>query len=180
MDDAVFDRWTRILAGPLPRRRLRELAAGAGILATLGHVIASDEVEGKRKKKKKKKKKRGGDCVRESTETTCAGAQGCELRPNNCGQEVFCNACPNGDECLPNESCANLCLDSSDCPSECTCFEEVEGFSYCLALVFSDSECAAQPDCDDTRDCPADHLCVRAACGSEGSARNRCWPLCNS
>jgi hypothetical protein len=105
-------------------------------------------------------------CTPESTAVTCAGRCGSWL--NNCDQAVTC-ACPGGQACLSNGSCARVCTAGS-CPGTCAgCSKPTtDGSNVCLA----NGTCAGKPPCESSGDCDFGHACI-LACDVKA-----CYPLC--
>jgi hypothetical protein len=58
MDEAIFDRWTRMLSACLPRRGLAVLVTGSGACAGFALTLDATAVDAKKKKKKKKEETR--------------------------------------------------------------------------------------------------------------------------
>jgi hypothetical protein len=123
-----------------------------------------------------------GVCISYAAGTTCGANVCCGHRPAVCvPNSSRCDAeptsCSGGQTPLANGSCATACTGET-CGTGCKCFAQVGGPSYCVSQAVSPQQCDALPDCTITGDCLLGSLCIFAACTPEGTARNRCWPLC--
>lgn len=175
MDDSRFDALARTLTDPRSRRGA--LAALLG--GTLG-LLGLTEVDAKKKKKGKGKKGKGGKgkpptvaCVPDLLSATCAGR--CGFWTNNCGQSVGCLACPSGEQCLGNGSCAQTCSSTPGCPSVCSCSRaNTEGIRTCYTTLTSG--CPTE-SCQTTADCRPGFHCQ--ACFS-ATAPTVCVALCSA
>jgi hypothetical protein len=78
--------------------------------------------------------------------------------------------CPAGATACTGESCG----------SGCKCFSSVEGASCCVQQGIGPTACEALPGCTNVADCQPGNLCIKASCTEQGTARNRCWPLCGA
>lgn len=174
MDAGQFDRLARALATIATRRSLGALLGAAALGAGQGLSGVPDSTARKRRRRRKKKA-----CSRCSICQTCVNGA-CQNTPNGtiCGSA--CQACQLGvcgdpacigDECLPNQTCANRCdIALQDCQANCFCTAGVGGLTYCT--VDPRPPCAGLAACSSTASCPSGFLCQ--AC----DGTNRCVPLC--
>jgi len=96
---------------------------------------------------------RGGTCcVPDAPAATCGGR--CGTWTNNCGQPVVCSACPAGQHCIGNGSCAVVCDDHADCSGACggCSHPDTEGARHCVSN-------ATNISCSSTADCPPGFHC---------------------
>jgi len=59
----------------------------------------------------------------------------------------------------------------------CSCFKTVSGNTRCIDVT-GGMECPTADECDRTRDCPGDQICVKIGGCCEGSRRNVCANPC--
>jgi hypothetical protein len=202
MDDVRFDILSRSLSTDQSRRTIARLLGGLALGGPLA-LLRLAEAEAKCKKKcgpcKRCKK---GKCKPKPAGTACSGgtcqrgaciadapepcvpqdpatvcAAGCGTRSDNCGRAVVC-LCPDGDLCLGNGSCAQICVTGADCPAGCGCSPtNVEGTRLCAdsGLTCDDVQECPTPS---TASCPPGQHCQLTNCGSGGAIVNRCVPLC--
>ena len=115
----------------------------------------------------------GTCCTPEPPEVTCAGRCG-QVTGNTCHEPVAC-ACPSGQECLSNGSCATVCTPSANpCPNCTLCGASIEGANHCSGWTYCESQ-----TCTSTAECPVGTYCMVTMCGPGGSNENQCMPLCN-
>jgi hypothetical protein len=101
-------------------------------------------------------------CNPEAQATTCAGR--CGTWPNNCGQSVTCPACPNGQTCLLNGTCARPCTGMAGQCNGCTglvCAITTEGATNCANGI--GIQCTEAQACTSTAECPLGFQCM--TCG---------------
>ena len=184
MDGSQFDGFLRGLTSARSRR-----GAIVGLLGIALGLVGLTDTEAKHHKKKHKKRGGGGSppaspptsappappCVAEPAESTCVGH--CDTtRVNNCGQAVTC-ACPTGESCLVNGSCALACTSTPECPPTCLCNgPSTEGQYHCLRFGGS---CDALQTCTATggpTGCPPGFHCQ--PCMAFDNLR--CVQLCTS
>jgi hypothetical protein len=195
MDHDRFDALARDVAGTSRRAVFGVLAAGVANIAGSRFVPEM----GARKRRKKKRKGGctpncadrtcgtdgcggtcgtcpadepcvGGRCCRpESRGATCAGR--CGTRRNTCGQPVACAACPTGQVCLGNGSCAIACTNNNDCDGcgggACADLPNVEGERHCV-----NDQVQPVTTCTATADCPPGSTCKDTGGGGV------CFDLC--
>ena len=174
MDAGQFDHWTRALAAVKTRRALGSLLGAAAIGAGQMGCLAAESAARKKRKRRKKKA-----CSRCTACQTCVNGK-CQNKPNGtiCGSA--CPACAFGvcgeracvgNDCLPNQTCANECDEVlQDCANHCLCTAGVGGLTYCT--VDPRPSCAGLTTCTSIASCPSGFLC------QECDGANRCVPLC--
>jgi len=208
MENATFDRLTRSRFGAYPRRTTRRgMTRLLGGLALGGPLTLLEWNQAAAKCKKKcgpcKRCTKGkckparagtacsggtcqrGACVASASPPACVSqdpalvcAGGCGIKTDTCGRAVTC-ACPAGQACLGNGTCAGQCNPGADsCPAGCGCPNNisVEGAFHCIPLGLSCD--TPLKTCQSSAECPQGTYCLVTQCGANGSATNRCAPLC--
>jgi hypothetical protein len=121
MDEAVFDRWTRILSQRWQRRRLREIVPAAGLVAALG--LAGNADHGDARKKRKRKKKNRSNVNPSPPPSPPACALTCE--PGfTCGVTGHVN-CDSGQETVCCGVAGTSCAGGAD-DFNCTCCDPLK------------------------------------------------------
>lgn len=188
MDNRRFDAFTKTLTtGDSPRRTILQVLGASALAAVVGR-FAGEDAEAKKKRKRKRKKKKQASkppavCIPTCDGRTC-GDDGCGGSCGGCGSNQACQdgtcvcACPGGQVCLSNGSCATVCDELADCADGCSCSgANTEGIKTCAAPGFS-CEALVQV-CTGTAGCPPGQTCQGTGCGAGGSVENRCVPRCS-
>jgi hypothetical protein len=158
---------TSVLGGLVPASLRRDEAAAGG--------------SGKRKRRRKRRRPRSRcrpNCAGKTCgDNGCGGSCGGCLATQACQSGNCVCACPAGQVCLSNESCATVC--PSGCDTTCGCSDpSAEGPQHCVPLNAS-CETAVQ-SCTSTIECPLGQHCQETGCGPGGSIERRCVTLCSS
>jgi len=104
-----------------------------------------------------------------------AAVGGAAVEESAARNKNFCKGKPNACK-LPEEDIEDSLCGKVTNKQECVCIPNAEGNKKCANII--DAECPVEDECDSSKDCRKDEVCLDVTDCCEGSPKSLCAPLC--